>query len=99
METGRLRFDALAMGAAAIAAVDPEAVVHRRFALVAGSIEVDGHSLIPPLGVTDGSRVVIVGGGKAAAAMAAGVVRAVAAQGLSASRLSGVISVPEGSGR
>jgi glycerate 2-kinase len=99
MTTRRLRTDLGTITAAALAAVDPERLVQRRLALVDGSLEVDGRPLTPACLLEAGSRVVVVGGGKAAGAMAAGVVERLMAGGLQASRLTGLVSVPEGSGR
>jgi hydroxypyruvate reductase len=93
-----LRFDLAAITAAAIAAVQPEPLVRRRVAMDAGELLVDGRPLAPPLAVGRG-RIAIVGGGKAAAGMAAGLVDVLAAGGVAAQRITGLVSVPGGSGR
>jgi glycerate 2-kinase len=79
----RLRADAARIGAAAIAAVDPVRLVAERLA---------AERLAPEAG----GRIVVVGAGKAAAAMAAGVEEAVARE---RDRLTGLVSVPHGASR
>lgn len=76
-----LRADAATAWRAAIAAVDPARLV----------AALPDAWLRPP-----GGRVVVVGGGKAAAGMAAGVARRLAGSGLPPHRLGGLVSVPEG---
>jgi hydroxypyruvate reductase len=95
---GRLRNELAAVVAAAIAAVRPERLVADRIALVAGEVLLDGRPLDPPLTVGRG-RIAVVGGGKAAAGMAAGLAGALTAGGIAAERITGLVSVPEGSGR
>ena len=99
MEPGRLRADLLAVGMAAVAAVDPAALVRRRLTVQEGLVAVDGAALDPPCRMPQAHRVAVVGGGKAAAAMAAAVARLVLEAGVPPGRLSGLVSVPEGSGR
>jgi len=94
----RLRADLAAVGDAAIVAVRPERLVADRIAVVAGELLLDGRPLDPPCSVGRG-RIAIVGGGKAAAGMAAGIVDALAAGGIAAGRITGLVSVPAGSGR
>ncbi|MFM7138090.1 MAG: DUF4147 domain-containing protein [Planctomycetota bacterium] len=94
----RLRDDLAAIRDAAIAAVRPEPLVTRRLAVAAGEVLLDGRSLFPPLAVGRG-RIAIVGGGKAAAGMAAGLVEVLTAGGIATERIAGLVSVPEGSGR
>lgn len=80
-----LRADAERIWQAAIGAVDPQS-------LLAGAPA----ELLGPL---PAGRIVVVGAGKAAAGMAAGVEGLLAAAGFPAARLSGLVSVPEGCGR
>lgn len=94
----RLREDLAVVRDAALAAVRPGPLVARRVAMVAGELLVDGRPLAPPLAVGRG-RIAIVGGGKAAAGLAAGLVEVLAAGGVAAGRITGVVSVPGGSGR
>ena len=98
MGDGRLRNDLAVVRDAAIAAVQPERLVTDGLAMVAGELLIDGRSLDLPLTVGRG-RIAIVGGGKAAASMAAGLVEVLAAGGVAAGRITGLVSVPEGSGR
>jgi len=84
---------------AAIHAVRSEALVARRLALVNGELRLDGQPLAVPLHVAGRGRVVIVGGGKAAAGMAAGLVDVLSRGGVAADRITGLVSVPEGCGR
>lgn len=84
---------------AAIHAVQPEALVTRRLRVAAGSLLLDDAPLAAPLDITDRGRVVLVGGGKAAAGMAAGIVGMLSGGGLARDRLTGLVSVPEGCGR
>ena len=80
-----LRADAERIWQAAIGAVDPQAL------LAAAPAE-----LLRPL---PAGRIVVVGAGKAAAGMAAGVEGLLAAAEFPAARLFGLVSVPEGCGR
>jgi hydroxypyruvate reductase len=97
-QSTRLREDLAAVRDAALAAVRPERLVADRLGIVVGELLVDGRPLAPPLAVGRG-RIAIVGGGKAAAGMAAGLVDVLAAGGVAAQRITGVVSVPGGSGR
>ncbi len=80
-----LRADAEQIWQGAIGAVDPE----RLLALAPADL----------LGPLPAGRIVVVGAGKAAAAMAAGLEARLAAAGFPPGRLSGLVSVPEGCGR
>ena len=80
-----LRADAERIWQAAIGAVDPQS-------LLAGAPA----ELFGPL---PAGRIVVVGAGKAAAGMAAGVEELLAAAEFPTARLSGLVSVPEGCGR
>jgi glycerate-2-kinase len=80
-----LRADAERIWQAAIGAVDPQAL-----------LAVAPADLLGPL---PAGRIVVVGAGKAAAGMAAGVEARLAAAGFPPERLSGLVSVPEESGR
>jgi hydroxypyruvate reductase len=81
-DAARLRADATQIRAAAVAAIEPVRLVAERLAT-------------EPLAPGPGGRIVVVGAGKAAAAMAAGVERAI---GREQYRLTGLVSVPEGAG-
>lgn len=94
---GPSRDDLEAIVAAALAAVRPERLVADRLAMVAGELSLDGRPLDPPLSLARG-RIAVVGGGKAAAGMAAGLVGLLAAGGVAAARLTGLVSVPAGCG-
>lgn len=80
-----LRADAERIWQEAIGAVDPQ----RLLALAPADL----------LGPPPAGRIVVVGAGKAAAAMAAGLEERLAAAGFPPERLSGLVSVPEGCGR
>ena len=84
------------MVAAAVQGVDPAALMARRISVVDGELLLDGVSLGDPLRLTDQGRVVVVGGGKAAAGMAAGVADVFTRGGRG---VTGLVSVPEGCGR
>jgi len=91
----RLRDDAAAIRDAAIGSVQPE-----RLAVdAAGRVLCDGGPLDPPLSLADVDRIVVVGGGKAAAGLAAGVERLLGGHPSAGRGLSGLVSVPEGCGR
>jgi glycerate 2-kinase len=92
------RRDAHAIVAVAIESVCPDQLVGRRLAIEQGMLRWDHHPLTPPLRVARIGRVAIVGGGKAAAGMAAGIVRLLARGGVEGPRVAGIVSVPEGSG-
>jgi glycerate 2-kinase len=97
-DTFSTRDDLTAITAAAVAAVKPENLCAARLAVAAGELLLDDHPLDAPLPLGRG-RVAVVGGGKAAAGMAAGLVEVLAAGGIAAERITGLVSVPEGSGR
>ena len=80
-----LRADAEQIWRAAIGAVDPQ----RLLAVAPADL----------LGSLPSGRIVVVGAGKAAAALAAGLEERVAAAGFPPERLTGLVSVPEGCGR
>jgi len=85
------RHDAAVIWATAIAAVRPEDLVARAWAATAipdGPLDLDGVE-----------RIVVVGGGKAAAGLAAGIEAALGPHGLARHRVAGLVSVPEGCGR
>lgn len=87
---------AAAIWATAIAAVDPAALVARALAtegVPAGDLD------FAALDLTAVDRIVVIGGGKAAAAMAAGVERMLGPERLARHRVTGLVSVPEGCGR
>jgi hydroxypyruvate reductase len=92
------RDDLAAIRDALLAASRPESLVVRRLAVAGGEVLLDDRPFAPPLAVGRG-RLVIVGGGKAAAGMAAGLVQVLAAGGIAAERITGLVSVPQGSGR
>ena len=87
----RDRDAAAAIWATAIAAVDPAVLVARALAaagIPAGDLDLGGVD-----------RIVVVGGGKAAAAMADGVERILGPERLARHRVTGLVSVPAGCGR
>jgi len=93
-----LRNDAAKIRAAAIDAVQPERLIAGRLAVSGGRLVLDGEPLEQP--VSEGSgRVVVVGGGKAAGGMAAGLAEVLAGTGVLRDRVAGLVSVPEGCGR
>lgn len=86
----RHRADARAIFAAAVAAVDPAGLVRQALTLEGGDLGVGGHRF----DLTDDARLVVVGAGKAAAAMAA------AAEGVLGDRIAvGAINTKYGHGR
>jgi glycerate-2-kinase len=85
----RLRRDAVAIWRAGVAAVDSERLVRDRVRFVDGRLDVAGH----PFELSDASRIVAVGAGKAGAGMAAGLEQALAGTP-AADRLSGWVNVP-----
>jgi glycerate-2-kinase len=90
--TEPLRGDFAAVRAAAIDAVRPETLLPRRLAVAGGRLLLDGVDLDPPLTDLGGrGRIAVVGGGKAAAGMAAAIERI-----LEGTALEGLVSVPEG---
>lgn len=90
----RVRADAAHLVEAAIAAVRPEALVPRRLSVEAGELVLDGRSF--PVPVRLGGRGAIVGGGKAAAGVAAALETLFASAN---APLHGLVSVPAGCGR
>lgn len=80
------RRDAEAIWSAAIRAVDPERLVSREAAALRAAVEA-------------AERVVVVGGGKAAGGLAAGIVAALGPGLVAAHDVSGLVSVPAGCGR
>ena len=92
----RLRADAATIRAAAIAAVDPVAVAARRLTVDAGRLVLDGAAVAPPIDLAAVERVVVVGAGKAAAGLAAGVIGVLGPQRLARHRVTGLVSVPAG---
>jgi len=97
--SAELRDELAAMTAAAIAAVRPEQLVVRRLTVVAGELLLDGRPLAPLPASGSPGRIAIVGGGKAAAGMATGLMEILTAGGIPAGRIEGLVSVPEGSGQ
>lgn len=81
-----MRTAAEAIWSAAISAVLPERLVARRVSL-------------DDLGLAAVDRIVVVGGGKAAGGMAAGIASLLGAERLARHRVSGLVSVPAGCGR
>ncbi len=90
-----LRADAEAIWQAAIAAVAPQQLVETRLSVEAGDLCCDGRPLQPPVQLTEAKRIVVVGGGKAAASLAEGLERVLPAE----MPVAGLIGVPEGCGR
>lgn len=97
MMAGDVRADAIAIQTAAIASVRPESLVARRLTVAAGELLLDGRSFTPAVRI-DAGRIAVVGGGKAAAGMAAAVESLLAPAAGDAGRLTGLVSVPEGCG-
>jgi glycerate 2-kinase len=87
-----LRADMATVIDAAIEAVRPETLLPRRLAWRSGELLLDGRTFAVPVRPT--GRIVVVGGGKAGAGMAAAVEAA-----LPGTRLAGLVSVPEECGR
>jgi hydroxypyruvate reductase len=85
-DAARLQADASRIRAAALVAVDPVRLVSQR--LAAEALDLAGIE-----------RIVVVGAGKAAAGMAAGVEEALGPGGLARHRVSGLVSVPSGGTR
>jgi glycerate 2-kinase len=95
-----MRDDAEATWTAAVAAVQPERLVAARLSLDgAARLCHDGRPLIPSLEFDHIDRIVVVGAGKAAAGMAAGIERLLGPDGLARHRVTGLVSVPAGCGR
>jgi glycerate 2-kinase len=96
-----MRDDAAAIWTAGIRAVQPERLVASRLSLDTDGSRVlcDGRPIDPPVDLAAVDRIVVVGGGKAAAGLAAGVERLLGAAVLARHRVTGLVSVPEGCGR
>ena len=90
--------DAAAIRAAVVEAVRPAALVAARLRLGGAGLEFDGHGMSPSLDPRAAGRIVVVGGGKAAAEMAAAVESLLLGAGVEPARLSGLVSVPAGCG-
>jgi hydroxypyruvate reductase len=91
-----LRGDAVSIRDAAIDAVRPESLVPRRLTLAGDAILLDGAVLEPP--VTTAGRIVVVGGGKAAAGMAVAIESLLAPAIAAGHSVTGLVSVPVGCG-
>lgn len=96
MTSAGARGDAEAILQAAIDAVRPERLVPRRLACRGTHLLRAGEPFDPPASLA--GRIVVVGGGKAAAGMAAEVERLLLDAGVDPERLTGLVSVPEGCG-
>jgi hydroxypyruvate reductase len=104
-----LRADAAAIWSAAIRAVQPERLAAERLSLVGSADELlwrrstSGDAALVPLSpavrLADVERIVVVGGGKAAAGLAAGIERLLGPARLERHRVTGLVSVPAGCGR
>jgi len=90
--------DMEAVWSAAIGAVRPEGLVASRLSVEHGEVLFDGRPLDPPLSLGRLGRILVVGGGKAAAGVAAAVEVLLACQPSAGRVLSGLVSVPEGCG-
>jgi glycerate-2-kinase len=90
--------DAAAIRMAALAAVQPGTLVRSRLSVSANQLLLDGRPLVPPLPLGGTGRIAVVGGGKAAAGMAAAVERLLVAAGVAPARLAGLVGVPAGCG-
>ncbi len=99
VETARLRTDTATIQDAALRAVEPAALVKARLSVENGDLRLDGRPFDPPLDLDAVGRIVVVGGGKAAAGMAAGVESLLGAERLVRHAVTGPVSVPEGCGR
>ena len=93
-----LRADLAAIAAAAVAAVRPEHLLATRLSVAAEGLLLDGRPLAPLPAAGGPGRIAVVGGGKAAAGLAAGLGEVLAAGGIAGDRLVGLVSVPEGAG-
>jgi glycerate 2-kinase len=95
-----VRDDAAAIWTAGIRAVQPESLVAARLAVdAAGRMLCGGRPLDPPVSLAEVDRIVVVGGGKAAAGLAAGIERLLGPAAIERHRVTGLVSVPEGCGR
>jgi len=101
MNAARVRTDAELIWTAALQAVMPQRLVAARLS-VGGrprQVRLDGNPLDPPLALDAIERIVVVGGGKAAAGLAAGIADLLGPAGRAAHRVTGLVSVPAGCGR
>jgi len=89
-----LQRDAEAIWQAALAAVDPQALVASRLRVVGDQLLCDDQPLAPAVQLRPDTRIVAVGGGKAAAGLAAGVEQSIPAE----RTMTGLIGVPAGCG-
>lgn len=89
-----LRQDAEAIWQAALRAVAPQALVASRLTVVGNALLCDGQPLAPAVRLLPDTRIVAVGGGKAAAGLAAGLEQSIPAE----RTMAGLIGVPEGCG-
>ena len=94
----KLRRDAETIWTAAISAVRPQSLVKRRLSvdLVSSEVYYDEKSLEPPVYLNRVGRIVIVGGGKAAAAIAEGLESVIGKKRLDRHNAIGIVNVPEG---
>jgi glycerate 2-kinase len=98
-DPARLRADADAIRTAALAAVDPAGLVAARLACTGAELLVDGRPCDVPLDLDAAGRIVVVGSGKAAAGLAAGVERVLGPARIVRHEVTGLVSVPEGATR
>ena len=102
--TTPLRQDLTAIIAAMTAAIDPSSLVRDRLSLgqPAGQLQCDNQPVLVagggPLDLDRLNRIVVVGGGKAAASFAAGLEALLGPQRLAQHQVVGLVSVPEGCG-
>lgn len=89
-----LRQDAEAIWQAALTAVAPQALAASRLTFVGDQLLCDGQPLAPAVTLTAEARAVAVGGGKAAAGLAAGLEQVIPAE----RTMTGLIGVPDGCG-
>jgi hydroxypyruvate reductase len=96
-----MRDDAERIWTAAMSAVQPERLVADRLSLAGPGREfcLDGRPLQRPVSLDLVDRIVVVGAGKAAAGLAAGIERLLGTEGLARHRVGGLVSVPAGCGR
>jgi hydroxypyruvate reductase len=96
-----IRTDAEAIWTAAMRAVQPERLVADRLSLESAERMVchDGQPLAHTLQLEHIDRIVVVGAGKAAAGLAAGIEQLLGPEGLASHRVKGLVSVPAGCGR
>ena len=101
MSDHALRADAEAIWTAAMRAVEPASLVSTRLSLegIDQQLLHDGRPLDPPVHFDAIERVVVVGAGKAAAGLAAGLERLLGPEILARHGVRGLVSVPAGCGR